>query len=125
MYGATRPGAAKNALPPRPRALRRTLSNFIDNALKFAGAAEIHVRQDEDGRTVIAVMDRGPGIAGDKLDIVMKPFVRLLNDAREPAPGVGLGLAIAQQLARAMDAALVLENRKGGGLSAQIVLSRR
>lgn len=109
----------------KPAALRRVLSNFIDNALKFAGAGQITVTRDVDGRTSIAVMDRGPGIDPQKLDAVVKPFVRLQQCNGEHAPGVGLGLAIAQQLAREMNASLVLENRVGGGLSAQIVFAAK
>ncbi|MDM9648678.1 ATP-binding protein [Rhizobium sp. S163] len=105
----------------KPAALRRILSNFIDNALKFAGAAEIRVSKSVNGQTVIAVMDRGPGIAPELIESVKQPFVKLRQCLGDNTPGVGLGLAIAQQLASEMNATLMLENRPGGGLAAQIV----
>jgi signal transduction histidine kinase len=105
----------------KPGALRRVMSNLIDNALKFAGRAAISVSHTSEGETTIAVMDRGPGIEPDQLEAVVKPFVRLLHRSGEQAPGVGLGLAIARQLAHDMNASLVLQNREDGGLSAQIV----
>ncbi|MBY5820465.1 HAMP domain-containing histidine kinase [Rhizobium leguminosarum] len=109
----------------KPAALRRIMSNLTDNALKFAGAAEISIAETPNRQTVIAVLDRGPGIEKDKLNAVMKPFVRLQGDSGEQVSGVGLGLAIAQQLAREMNASLVLKNREGGGLSAAIVFADR
>lgn len=116
-------GAIQGVRNVKPAALRRILSNFIDNALKFAGAAEIAVRINAAGETVVAVMDRGPGIAPDKFDTVMEPFVKLQHRSTDQTTGVGLGLAIARQLACEMNASLLLENRLGGGLSAQIVLA--
>nr|WP_223217427.1 HAMP domain-containing sensor histidine kinase [Rhizobium cauense] len=117
-------GAIQGVRTVKPAALRRILSNFIDNALKFAGAAEIAVRINAAGETVVAVMDRGPGIAPDKFDTVMEPFVKLQHRSTDQTTGVGLGLAIARQLACEMNASLLLENRLGGGLSAQIVLAK-
>jgi signal transduction histidine kinase len=106
----------------KPAALRRILSNFIDNSLKYCGSAQVQVSRGRDGRMRIAVMDRGPGIDPTMLGSVMKPFVRLPQRTDERVSGVGLGLAIAQQLACEMGASLLLENREGGGLSAQIIL---
>ena len=105
----------------KPAALRRILSNFTDNALKFAGAAEISLSRTAEGGLVIAVLDRGPGIPAESLEAAMKPFVRLQHSTAGEIPGVGLGLAIAQQLAHEMNASILLQNRDGGGLSAQVV----
>jgi signal transduction histidine kinase len=114
-------GTIRGVRTVKPAALRRILSNFIDNALKFAGAAEIRVSKTLSGQTVIAVMDRGPGIDPELIESVKKPFVKLRQCLGDNTPGVGLGLAIAQQLACEMNATLLLENRPGGGLVAQIV----
>ncbi|MFP3481109.1 two-component sensor histidine kinase, partial [Burkholderia sp. SIMBA_057] len=52
-------GGGPLALVTRPKALRRIVGNLVDNALKFAGAAEIDVQAAPDGGAVIAVRDRG------------------------------------------------------------------
>jgi signal transduction histidine kinase len=106
----------------QPRALRRILSNFIDNALKFAGAAEIGVERKSEG-IAITVRDRGPGIPEDMLDAVMRPFVRLEESRNRNTGGTGLGLAIAQQLTASIGGSVRLYNRAdGGGLAAEVVL---
>ncbi|WP_026621986.1 signal transduction histidine kinase (plasmid) [Ensifer sp. WSM1721] len=109
------------AVVTRPHALRRILTNLIDNALKFAGSAEIEV-QRRDGTVFIRVLDRGPGIPDSQLQAVLQPFFRLEQSRNRDTGGTGLGLAIAQQLATAIGATLTLRNRDGGGLVAEIAL---
>jgi signal transduction histidine kinase len=106
----------------RPHALRRILTNLIDNALKFGGDADIRVEKADGEAIVIRVLDRGPGIPEDQLDTVLQPFFRLERSRNRGTGGTGLGLAIAHQLALAIDGTLELRNRKGRGLSAQITL---
>jgi len=106
----------------RPHALRRILANLIDNALKFAGEAEIDVHKTCEGIIRIAVLDRGPGIPEDELEAVLQPFYRLERSRSRDTGGTGLGLAIAQQLVQAIGGALHLKNRAGGGLWAEITL---
>ncbi|WP_397450030.1 ATP-binding protein [Pseudomonas sp. NA-150] len=108
----------------RPHALRRVLVNLIDNALKFAGAAEIEISTTTDAGLSIKVMDRGPGIAEEELAQVVKPFYRVENSRNRNTGGTGLGLAIAQQLASALGGSLRLSNRSGGGLCAELQLHR-
>ncbi|HEV7438912.1 MAG TPA: ATP-binding protein [Methylobacterium sp.] len=114
--------AVEAVIVTRPHALRRILTNLIDNALAFAGRAEVAL-EAVDGTVVIAVLDRGPGIPADKLDAVLQPFVRLEPSRNRATGGTGLGLAIAQQLAVAIGGSLRLENRDGGGLRATVTLS--
>ena len=117
-----RHGSSGSLLETRPHALRRVLVNLVDNALKFAGAAELEVCR-EGGTTVIRVLDNGPGIPGDKLDEVLKPFYRVEGSRNRSTGGTGLGLAIAHQLIQAMGGTLILSNRDSGGLCARIELS--
>ncbi|MFE1599283.1 sensor histidine kinase [Methylobacterium sp. ID0610] len=114
-------GLARATVVTRPQALRRILTNLIDNALKFAGRAEVAV-EASGGRTAIAILDRGPGIPPDRLDAVLLPFVRLEPSRNRETGGTGLGLAIAHQLAGAIGATLTLRNREGGGLCATLTL---
>gem|GEM_PF-6976493 len=104
----------------KPVALRRILSNFVDNALKYAGSAELAIWRSQTGNLVISVLDQGPGIACDKIESVKEPFFRLERDQSNGVSGIGLGLAIANQLAEDMNAKLHLANRVDGGLSAEI-----
>lgn len=115
-------GIVQGTAVTKPHALRRILTNFIDNALKFAGAAEISVERTDEGVVVITVLDRGPGIPDDKLEAAMQPFFRLETSRNRDTGGTGLGLAIAQQLAASLDGAVRIYNRVGGGLAAEISL---
>lgn len=110
------------AIVTRPHALRRILTNLIDNALKFGGSADISVQKGDEGAVVIEVLDRGPGIPQDQLEAVMQPFFRLEQSRNRRTGGTGLGLAIAQQLALAIGGSLTLRNREGGGLSAEVII---
>ncbi|WHS62925.1 ATP-binding protein [Pseudomonas sp. G2-4] len=118
--------SGKNAavIDTRPHALRRVLVNLVDNALKFGGAARIEVQESENGQLAIQVLDRGPGINEQELAEVLKPFYRVESSRNRETGGTGLGLAIAQQLANAMGGSLTLSNRDGGGLCAELRLSR-
>ncbi|HDS1755533.1 HAMP domain-containing sensor histidine kinase [Pseudomonas sp. M5] len=116
-----RHGSTGSLLETRPHALRRVLVNLLDNALKFAGKAQLEVSREQ-GRIVIRVLDEGPGIPQQELGEVLKPFYRVESSRNRSTGGTGLGLAIAHQLMQAMGGQLVLSNRQGGGLCAQIEL---
>lgn len=106
----------------RPRALRRVIGNLLDNAVKYAGAAEIDVSEDISGAVSISVLDRGPGIPTQELEAVMQPFYRLEASRNRDTGGAGLGLAIAQQLTLALGGTLNICNREGGGLQVTLKL---
>lgn len=114
-------GKLHGSFSTRPHALRRTLSNLIDNALKFAGSAEVVVEQDA-GQITIAVLDRGPGIPPEEMYAVMQPFYRIENSRNRATGGTGLGLAIAQQLVASLSGELTLTNRRHGGLRVTVTL---
>ena len=121
---ADAPRAASGYLAKaRAQALRRAVSNLVDNALRYAGAEnpiELGLATTA-GETAIEVRDRGPGIPPDHVERVKRPFARL-ESARTNAVGAGLGLAIVDRVARAHDGRLELLPREGGGLVARIVL---
>lgn len=106
----------------RPQALRRIVGNLLDNALKFAGAAELRVDDGPAGELHIAVLDRGPGIPAEDLPRMLQPFERLESSRSRDTGGSGLGLAIALRLSQAIGAQLRLAPRAGGGLQAVVVL---
>lgn len=115
-------GVVPGTIVTKPHSLRRILTNFIDNALKFAGAAEVSVTRSSDGMHVIRVTDDGPGIPDDKLEAVMQPFFRLETSRNRETGGSGLGLAISQQLAFTIEGSVKLYNRPAGGLTAEVTL---
>lgn len=117
-------GTISGTVDSKPHALRRILTNFIDNALKFGGTAELRVELRELGALAIVVMDRGPGIPDQYIDAAMQPFYRLEQSRSREYGGSGLGLAIAQQLATALGGEIKLINRDGGGLAAEVLLRR-
>lgn len=113
-------GVVQGIANTKPHALRRILTNFIDNAIKFAGSAEISVRRGDEGNVIVTVLDRGPGIPPDMLDSAMQPFFRIETSRNRDTGGTGLGLAIAQQLAATIGGSVRLYNRQGGGLAAEV-----
>lgn len=99
----------------RPVALRRVLDNLVGNALRHGGNARLHVRRD--GNLVeLCVDDDGPGIPAAQIERAFEPWVRLREQAG--GQGLGLGLAIARDLAERDGATLALANRPEGGLRA-------
>ena len=107
----------------RPQALRRLVCNLVDNALKFAGAAELSLHTASSGGWLLRVLDRGPGIPQADLAAVLQPYVRLEDSRNRGTGGTGLGLAIANELAQALGGRLVLGPREDGdGLEARVEL---
>ncbi|MFF7708852.1 ATP-binding protein [Pseudomonas sp. NPDC007930] len=101
------------------RSLHRCLHNLIENAVRHAGAAEVSLAR-EGAYWRVTVADRGPGIDEAALAKVTEPFLRL--DAARQSEGYGLGLAIADAVAKAHGGRLTLRNREGGGLQALLDL---
>lgn len=118
-----RPASAEFSHPVEREPLRRAIVNLIENALRHGGgSAPVELALErEDGRLVIAVLDRGPGIAPEDAERLKQPFTRG-EAARTNASGAGLGLAIVERIARAHGGHLELLPREGGGLAARIVL---
>ena len=104
----------------RPQALRRALGNLIDNAIKHAGSADVASTMSPDGGTVITVCDHGPGVPEDQLAAVFEPFHRVDASRSRDRGGAGLGLTIAQRMAKRTGAVLTLENSVDGGLRASL-----
>lgn len=69
---------------------------------------------------LVSVMDRGTGVAEDRLEVVMQPSYRLEPSRNRETGGTGLGLAMAQQLAATIGGSVRLHNRDVGGLGAEV-----
>ena len=103
--------------------LAQLVSNLVDNALKHGvrknakGGGEKGGRIDmrvgiEDGKAVVTVADNGPGVPADQREAALRRFGRL--DAARSTPGSGLGLSLAETLARMHGGELVLEDNEPG-----------
>jgi len=108
-------------LPPvrtDPGLLERVIANLVENAVRHNpdGADPVVLTaRAEDGDVVVRVVDHGPGIPEADRRRVFEPFQRLDDSSSHPGPG--LGLAVAQGLADAVDAVLAVESTPGGGLT--------
>ena len=107
----------------RPLALRRCLTNLVDNAIRYGGRATIKV-EDAADRLTIRILDDGPGMAERELHQAFEPFFRGEASRSRDTGGTGLGLGIARNIARAHGGDLVLRNRPEGGLEAILTLPR-
>jgi len=104
-----------------PVALGRLLDNLIGNALHH-GAPPVEVSLAlRDGAAVLQVSDHGPGIAPERRADAIRPFMRL-DDARTRTGNVGLGLALADAIARAHGGELSLGQADSGGLLVSVRL---
>ncbi|ALV93273.1 MULTISPECIES: ATP-binding protein [Pantoea] len=108
----------------RPQALRRIMTNLIDNALKFGSEAQMVMNAPQGDQVDIHVLDNGPGIPEAELQAVLEPFYRVESSRNRHTGGTGLGLAIATQLVSQMSGSLHLSNRVEGGLDAHITLKQ-
>jgi two-component system osmolarity sensor histidine kinase EnvZ len=105
----------------RPVAMQRLVGNLLNNAARHAGG-EIELRTALDDRhATLSVLDRGPGIPPSMVDYLKEPFTRK-DDSRSGSSGAGLGLAIAERIARLHRGTLSLLPREGGGLEARLTL---
>lgn len=107
----------------QPAALKRALTNLIENAVKYGQRARVSL-SDLPQAVEIAVEDDGPGIPDDQLTKVFEPFYRVETSRNRDTGGVGLGLAIARTVVEARGGTLVLANRTPQGLRALITLPR-
>lgn len=110
-----------------PIRLRQILVNLVTNAIKYTpprgGNIELSSTVMRDVVTV-QVTDHGPGIPAEKLEAIFEPFVQLDSELANRRGGVGLGLAISRDLARAMHGDLTVESTLGAGSRFTLALRR-
>lgn len=104
----------------RPEGLRRVLRNLIENAVRYAGNADVRIQNDATGIRIL-VEDTGPGIPPDKAEDVFAPFFRLEGSRSQETGGIGLGLSIARAIVRQHGGDILLSPR-APGLQAAVVL---
>ena len=111
----------KIELEVRPSALKRSFVNIIQNGLTYGNNVIINI-QKGNNRALITIEDDGPGIPEDQYKNVFKPFFRLDKSRSLNQSGVGLGLAIVEDIINAHGGAIQLGKSKDGGLQVRVTL---
>jgi signal transduction histidine kinase len=116
---ALQPEAAAAKVQVDADAFVQIALNLVDNALKFSAkspvkAVDIGCRLREGGGLAFTVRDYGPGVPKDQVKQIFRLFYRLENELARETLGTGIGLALVQQLAQAMDARLEVVNQEPG-----------
>ncbi len=120
----TSPSGAR-ALGDRGK-IEQTVLNLVSNAVKFTpSAGSIRVSCEvADDRVLVRVADTGPGVPPDKIEEIFEPFVQLGRSLSSGHEGVGLGLAISRDLARAMGGDVTVASTFGQGATFTLSLRR-
>jgi signal transduction histidine kinase len=105
-----------------PRLLQRLAANLIDNAVRHnidGGRIDVHVA-GSGGRATLSIANTGTVIPAGQIARLLQPFQRLAPRRQSGGEGAGLGLSIAAAIAKAHNAALVINPRPCGGLDIQV-----
>lgn len=99
-----------------PMRVRQVLGNLLSNAAKFTARGSIELEARRVGSDiVIRIADTGVGIAPDQIDAIFRPFYRASGHGTSGRRGMGLGLAIAQEIAVLLGGRLEVESTVGVG----------
>ena len=104
-----------------PVAMRRALTNLLDNALKYGTRARVRLVR-RGAEAVVTIEDDGPGIPAAEQEAVFRPFHRLEGSRNATTGGTGLGLAVARGVVRGHGGDVVLSNLSDHGLRVEVVL---
>jgi signal transduction histidine kinase len=103
--------------------LERMIANLVENAVrhnKSGGWIGIRTLQQGDS-AVFEIANTGPSVPAEQIPIMFEPFARA-EERLNPSDGVGLGLSIANTIARAHNATITARPRPGGGLEMSVTI---
>lgn len=107
----------------RPVALRRAITNLIENAVKYGERARVSLVQSKEAVRII-IEDDGPGISEIQMEEVFKPFHRLERSRNSETGGTGLGLTVSRRIVRSHGGDVLLKNVSEGGFLVEVYLPR-
>ena len=103
----------------RKNLIKRSISNLIDNSIKYANKIHLQLSKTKNGIT-ITIDDDGPGIPEKEYDNVFKPFYKIDKSRGESKSSVGLGLSITSDIIKSHGGNILLEKSKLNGLRVKI-----
>jgi two-component system sensor histidine kinase KdpD len=106
-----------------PEAMRRVVSNLVENAHKYGLPPVTVVVAKEADRVVLSVIDRGPGVPAEDRERIFERFHRA--ERTKSQPGLGLGLAIVRGLVESCGGQVWVEDAPGGGAMFRVALRTR
>jgi len=120
-YDAAFSGLSTLHLNVRPLALKRAITNLVDNAVKYGEQARVSLARSGD-TAVLLIEDDGPGIPENERERVFAPFVRLEASRSRETGGTGLGLTIARNIIRGMGGDVEILSGDPQGLRVRVTL---
>ncbi|MFK8033060.1 MAG: ATP-binding protein [Hyphomicrobiales bacterium] len=107
--------AQNTKLRGRPLALKRAISNLLQNAILYGEQAEVSVSSNKDTLS-FKIRDHGPGIPEARMEEMFKPFARMESSRNRETGGTGLGLSIVRSIIHSHGGDISLQNASEGGL---------
>lgn len=112
-------GTTKTVISTFKEPLERALNAIIENAILFAGSAEIKTEL-RGGVYTIHIVDHGPGVVEDQFSLLLEPFFRVDEARQRNTDGFGLGIPTAHILLTRFNGSLLFSRTPYGGLTAHI-----
>jgi two-component system osmolarity sensor histidine kinase EnvZ len=108
-------------LTGRQHLIKRSIYNVVENAMKYAGNADIEITKSKSA-VLITVDDQGPGVPEKERENILKPFYRIDKSRGQAHGSVGLGLSIVQDIVNSHGGNIMIENNpKGKGLRVKLI----
>ncbi len=115
-------GEIKQPVTVQPHAIKRCLSNLLENGARYGTGAVVVTLSAQDHSVIISIHNQGEPIPEAELEKIFEPFYRVEYSRNRESGGTGLGLSIARNIVQAHGGELHLENAPQGGITATLVL---
>jgi two-component system phosphate regulon sensor histidine kinase PhoR len=101
---------------------------LIDNSIKFnrpGGAVKVQISAEGDAAVTLDIIDSGIGIEADQFDRILQPFAQIDEGYTRAVDGTGLGLCIAERIAKRHGTSLKIRSTFGKGSAFSITFARK